>query len=195
MTNGNLAPASWDDAIVTVEKMLDSYWQHCCRSWRTLWCGGKFLTFWGTFLKSSFSSLALKDLYNSLGSEALCTEEFFASDATGTYLRYVEDFLMWMLMFLYPGLTTSWICIAGVEGADLVLLIGGNPGFVAPVFNSRLRKCWIHNEPTNDTMEMPAIAECVLPVLPAQRSRGPMSTWSEGLNRHCLLMLLQGRSG
>jgi hypothetical protein len=23
MTNGNLAPASWDDAIVTVEKMLD----------------------------------------------------------------------------------------------------------------------------------------------------------------------------
>jgi NADH dehydrogenase (ubiquinone) Fe-S protein 1 len=36
--------------------------------------------------------------------------------------------------------------IAGVEDADLVLLIGTNPRFEAPVFNARLRKCNIHND-------------------------------------------------
>ena len=36
--------------------------------------------------------------------------------------------------------------IAGVEDADLVLLIGTNPRFEAPVFNARIRKCNIHNE-------------------------------------------------
>ena len=36
--------------------------------------------------------------------------------------------------------------IAGVEEADYALLIGVNPRFDAPVFNARLRKCWIHNE-------------------------------------------------
>ena len=36
--------------------------------------------------------------------------------------------------------------IAGVEDADLVLLVGTNPRYEAPLFNARLRKCWIHNE-------------------------------------------------
>ena len=33
-----------------------------------------------------------------------------------------------------------------MEDADYALLIGVNPRFDAPVFNARLRKCWIHNE-------------------------------------------------
>lgn len=36
--------------------------------------------------------------------------------------------------------------IAGIEEADLVLLIGTNPRYEAPIFNTRLRKCWIHND-------------------------------------------------
>ena len=32
--------------------------------------------------------MALKDLFNRLGSEAVCTEEIFPTDATGTDLRY-----------------------------------------------------------------------------------------------------------
>ncbi|XP_036362854.1 NADH-ubiquinone oxidoreductase 75 kDa subunit, mitochondrial [Octopus sinensis] len=36
--------------------------------------------------------------------------------------------------------------IAGIEEADLVLLIGTNPRYEASLFNARLRKCWIHNE-------------------------------------------------
>ena len=36
--------------------------------------------------------------------------------------------------------------IAGVEEADVVLLIGTNPRYEAPLFNARIRKCFIHNE-------------------------------------------------
>ena len=77
------------------------------------------------------SLMALKDLLNRLGSETLCTEEIFPMDASGTDLR--SNYL----------LNTT---IAGVEDADFVLLVGCNPRFDAPVFNARLRKCWIHNE-------------------------------------------------
>ena len=36
--------------------------------------------------------------------------------------------------------------ITGCEEADLVLLIGTNPRYEAPILNARLRKGWIHNE-------------------------------------------------
>merc|ERR1712179_424115 len=116
--DGNLAPASWEDAIVTVAKMLDSAPADNIAAV----AGG---------LCDAESLMALKDLFNRLGSEAVCTEEIFPTDATGTDLR--SNYL----------LNTG---IAGVEDADRVLLIGANPRFDAPVFNSRLRKCWIHNE-------------------------------------------------
>ena len=35
---------------------------------------------------------------------------------------------------------------AGVEEADLLLFIGTNPRFEAPLFNARVRKAWINNE-------------------------------------------------
>lgn len=34
----------------------------------------------------------------------------------------------------------------GVEEADVVLLIGTNTRFEAPLFNARLRKSWINND-------------------------------------------------
>jgi len=116
--DGNLAPASWEDAIVTVAKMLDSTPSDNIAAV----AGG---------MADGESLMALKDLLNRLGTEALCTEEIFPSEATGTDLR--SNYL----------LNTG---IAGVEDADFVLLIGANPRFDAPVFNARLRKCWIHNE-------------------------------------------------
>ncbi|PIK41596.1 putative NADH-ubiquinone oxidoreductase 75 kDa subunit, mitochondrial isoform X2 [Apostichopus japonicus] len=73
--------------------------------------------------------VSLKDFLNRLGSETLCTEEIFPMDASGTDLR--SNYL----------LNTS---ISGVEEADLVLLVGTNPRFEAPLFNARLRKNWIH---------------------------------------------------
>ncbi|XP_023335679.1 NADH-ubiquinone oxidoreductase 75 kDa subunit, mitochondrial isoform X2 [Eurytemora carolleeae] len=116
--SGNLAPVSWEDAIVAVAKALDSTPSDQVAAV----AGG---------LADGESLMALKDLLNRLGSETLCTEEIFPDDGTGTDLR--SNYLM----------NTG---IAGVEDADLALLIGTNPRFEAPVFNARLRKCWIHNE-------------------------------------------------
>lgn len=35
--------------------------------------------------------------------------------------------------------------IIGIEQADLVVLIGTNPRYEAPILNARIRKSWIHN--------------------------------------------------
>jgi len=116
--DGNLAPVSWEDALVSVAKMLDSTPSDQIAAV----AGG---------LVDAESLTALKDLLNRLGSETLCTEEIFPMEASATDLR--SNYLF----------NTS---IAGVEDADFALLIGCNPRFDAPVFNARLRKCWIHNE-------------------------------------------------
>lgn len=75
--------------------------------------------------------VVLKDFLNRLGSENLCTEEIFPMDAAGTDLR--SNYL----------LNTR---IVGVEEADLLLLIGTNPRFEAPLYNTRIRKSWLHND-------------------------------------------------
>ena len=68
------------------------------------------------------SLIALKDLMNRLGCETLTTEEAFPMDSSDLRSNYL--------------LNTT---IAGIEEADLVLLIGTNPRYEAPIFNSRLR--------------------------------------------------------
>ncbi|XP_077530855.1 NADH-ubiquinone oxidoreductase 75 kDa subunit, mitochondrial-like [Haemaphysalis longicornis] len=72
--------------------------------------------------------VALKDLFNSLGSETLCTEERFpgTADVRADYL-------------FGAGL-------AAVDEADLVLLLGANPRWEATTLNARIRKNWLHNE-------------------------------------------------
>lgn len=77
------------------------------------------------------SLVSLKDFINKIGSDGLCTEEIFPMDAAGTDLR--SNYL----------LNTR---IAGVEEADLILLIGTNPRFEAPLYNTRIRKSWLHND-------------------------------------------------
>jgi len=117
-SSGNLASVSWEEAIVAVAKMLDS-------------TPGDEIAAVAGGLADAEALMSLKDLMNRLGAEAVCTEEIFPDDGTGTDLR--SNYLF----------NTG---IAGVEEADLALLIGTNPRFEAPVFNARLRKCWIHNE-------------------------------------------------
>jgi len=112
--SGNLGPVSWEDAIVSVAKVLDSSPPEQIAAVAGGFADGE-------------SLMALKDLMNRMGSELVCTEEMAPStDLRSNYL-----------------LNTG---ISGVEDADFVLLIGTNPRFDAPVFNARLRKCWIHNE-------------------------------------------------
>jgi len=38
------------------------------------------------------------------------------------------------------------VLFIGVEEADLVLLVGTNPRFEAPLLNSRIRKSYLHND-------------------------------------------------
>lgn len=61
----------------------------------------------------------------------MCTEEIFPLDGSGTDLR--SNYLLNSR-------------IAGIEDADVVLLIGTNPRFEAPLLNARIRKCWLNNE-------------------------------------------------
>ncbi|KAL2302454.1 hypothetical protein Nmel_009883 [Mimus melanotis] len=75
--------------------------------------------------------IALKDLLNRVNCDTLCTEEIFPTAGAGTDLR--SNYL----------LNTK---IAGVEEADVVLLVGTNPRFEAPLFNARIRKSWLHND-------------------------------------------------
>ncbi|CAH8483012.1 unnamed protein product [Schistosoma intercalatum] len=75
------------------------------------------------------SMIALKDLINRLNSELACTEESFPTNSTDLRSNYLFNSR-----------------ITGIEDADLVLLIGTNPRFEAPLLNARLRKCWIHND-------------------------------------------------
>ncbi|KAJ6665348.1 hypothetical protein lerEdw1_004397 [Lerista edwardsae] len=75
--------------------------------------------------------IALKDLLNRVNADNLCTEEVFPTAGAGTDLR--SNYL----------LNTK---ISGVEEADVLLLVGTNPRFEAPLFNARIRKSWLHNE-------------------------------------------------
>lgn len=116
---GELTACTWEDVIVTVAKVLDTT------------AGDRMAAVAGG-LADAEALVATKDLMNRLGCETLCTEETFPMDAgVGTDLR--SNYLF----------NTS---IAKVEEADLVLLIGTNPRYEAPILNARIRKGWIHNE-------------------------------------------------
>lgn len=84
-------------------------------------------------LADAESLVALKDLINRLGSEIVATEQSFPKEGAGVDTR--NSYL----------LNNT---IAAVEDADVVLLIGTNPRYEAPLVNSRLRKGYIHGEQT-----------------------------------------------
>lgn len=77
--------------------------------------------------------IAMKDLVNKLGSEELATEQCYPKDGSGIDLR--SSYL----------LNNS---IAAIEDADVVILIGTNPRYEAPLINTRLRKGYLHGEQT-----------------------------------------------
>ncbi|XP_014770963.1 NADH-ubiquinone oxidoreductase 75 kDa subunit, mitochondrial [Octopus bimaculoides] len=117
-SNGVLVQTDWEDALHTVAEKVNAVSDDEIGAV----VGG---------MADAESLIVLKDFLNRLGSEALCTEESFPMNGAGTDIR--SNYL----------LNTT---IAGIEEADLVLLIGTNPRYEAPLFNARLRKCWIHND-------------------------------------------------
>uniref|UniRef100_A0A8C9ILU4 NADH-ubiquinone oxidoreductase 75 kDa subunit, mitochondrial n=1 Tax=Piliocolobus tephrosceles TaxID=591936 RepID=A0A8C9ILU4_9PRIM len=109
---GLLTYTSWEDALSRVAGMLQSF-------------QGKDVAAIAGGLVDAEALVALKDLLNRVDSDTLCTEEVFPTAGAGTDLR--SNYL----------LNTT---IAGVEEADVVLLVGTNPRFEAPLFNARIRK-------------------------------------------------------
>ncbi|XP_071439349.1 NADH-ubiquinone oxidoreductase 75 kDa subunit, mitochondrial [Hetaerina americana] len=117
-SKGELVPVEWEDALVTVAKAIKST------------PGDKVAAIAGGLVDAE-ALISLKDMLNRVGSESLCTEEVFPMDGSGTDLR------------------SSYLLnskIAGVEEADFMLIIGSNPRYEAPLFNSRIRKAYLHNE-------------------------------------------------
>lgn len=117
-SNGKLISVEWEDALIPVARAIQSA------------RGDEIAAIVGGFADAE-ALMALKDLLNTLGSESLCTEEIFPMDGAGTDIR--SNYL----------LNST---IAGVEEADVVLMIGTNPRFEAPLLNARIRKAWINNE-------------------------------------------------
>ncbi|CAG0921577.1 unnamed protein product [Notodromas monacha] len=114
---GELVPVEWEDALMVAAKALKQ-------------ANNKVAAVAGGFADAE-ALIAVKDLVNRLGGEDCCTEEIFPMGGSGTDFR--SSYLMNSR-------------IAGVEEADVVLFIGTNPRFEAPIFNARVRKCWIHND-------------------------------------------------
>ncbi|XP_029462186.1 NADH-ubiquinone oxidoreductase 75 kDa subunit, mitochondrial isoform X1 [Rhinatrema bivittatum] len=115
---GQLVPATWEDVLTRVAGVLQSV-------------QGKDIAAIAGGLVDAEALIALKDLLNRLNSDMLCTEEHFPTAGAGTDLR------------------SSYLLnsrIAGVEEADVLLLVGTNPRFEAPLFNARIRKSWLHND-------------------------------------------------
>jgi hypothetical protein len=77
-------------------------------------------------LADAESMVAAKDLFNRLGSGSLWHEGGFADLSADLRASYVAN-------------TT----VAGLEGTDVVLLVGTNPRVEAPVYNARLRKAFL----------------------------------------------------
>ncbi|NWV41231.1 NDUS1 oxidoreductase, partial [Grantiella picta] len=110
--------ASWEDVLARVAGVLHAV-------------EGKEVAAIVGGLVDAEALIALKDLLNRVNCDTLCTEEIFPTAGAGTDLR--SNYL----------LNTK---IAGVEEADVLLLVGTNPRFEAPLFNARIRKSWLHND-------------------------------------------------
>ncbi|XP_053554628.1 NADH-ubiquinone oxidoreductase 75 kDa subunit, mitochondrial [Bombina bombina] len=117
-SEGHLVHATWEDVLTQVAGVLQSV-------------QGKDVAAIVGGLADAEALVALKDLLNRLNADTLCTEEVFPSSGAGTDLR------------------SSYLLnsrIAGVEEADVLLLVGTNPRYEAPLFNARIRKSWLHND-------------------------------------------------
>ncbi|CAF4111208.1 unnamed protein product [Rotaria socialis] len=117
--DGFLVPCDWEDALSVVAERIGQAES-----------GAKMAALAGRFCDAE-GLITLKDFMNQLGCETVCVEEPFPNAGASIDLRS---------NYLFNG------TIVGIEHADLVLLIGTNPRYEAPVLNARIRKAWTHND-------------------------------------------------
>lgn len=114
--DGRLQPAHWEDALALVAEKINST------------APQEIAAVAGGFSDAE-TLVTLKDMLNAAGCDGLYTEESFPVDAAGIDFRS---------NYLFNS------TISNLEDADLILLVGTNPRFEAPMVNARLRKAWIH---------------------------------------------------
>jgi NADH-quinone oxidoreductase subunit G len=108
-----LAPVSWDRAFDAIKERLDGL------------DGARIGAIAGDLCDAE-SMLALKDLMTALGSPHIDCRQDGAALETGCRAGYLFN-----------------STIAGIDTADLCLLVGANPRWEAPIINARLRERWL----------------------------------------------------
>ncbi|KHN75316.1 NADH-ubiquinone oxidoreductase 75 kDa subunit, mitochondrial [Toxocara canis] len=127
---GSLRPCSWEEALFAVaSKIRQTHATQIAAVAGPLNDLGVAVEKQPEYLAESL--MALKDLMNRFNTELVCTEESFTSASGGSDLR--SNYIM------NDG-------IIGVEDTDVLLLVGTNPRYEAPIFNARIRKSFIHND-------------------------------------------------
>jgi NADH-quinone oxidoreductase subunit G len=115
-TNGKLQATSFESAIATVVEKLKA-------------ANGQKVAALAGDLADVESMFVLKQIMQKIGSGNFdCRQDGAKYDASDR-ANYIFN-------------TT----IAGIEQADLVLLVGANPRYEAPLVNSRIRKAWVANK-------------------------------------------------
>jgi NADH-quinone oxidoreductase subunit G len=111
--NGKLLPASWPEAFAAVAEKMSA-------------ASPEKIGLIAGDLQDAESMKAAMDLFASMGVKNIDCRQDGSS--------------------LGVGPRESWLfnaTLAGIEDADVVLIIGANPRLEAPVFNTRLRKQWV----------------------------------------------------
>ncbi|XP_014219042.1 NADH-ubiquinone oxidoreductase 75 kDa subunit, mitochondrial [Copidosoma floridanum] len=110
----------WEEALIAVARSLQNLQPNKCAA-----VAGK--------MTDAETLIAMKDLLNSFGSDLLATEQQFPVFGAGIDFR---------INYL---LNTK---IKNINEADVILLIGCNPRYEAPIINIHIRKGYLQNEQT-----------------------------------------------
>lgn len=118
--SGNkFVPATWEQALTTIAKEMKK-------------AEGNSMKAIAGHLADAESMVALKDLFNRLGSENLAIDAPNGSKPLATGSDFRSNYI----------LNST---ISGAEEADVVLVVGSNPRHEGPILNTRLRKAYLHN--------------------------------------------------
>ncbi|KAJ3338972.1 hypothetical protein HDU83_007849 [Entophlyctis luteolus] len=124
--NGQFTEASWQEALGTVAVALKNV------------NGSEMLALAGQ-LADAESMIALKDLFNKLGSENVRLDAKVGAVPTDFRSTYIVN-----------------SALNGVEEADVILLVGTNPRHEAAILNTRIRKAYLNGTDIGLVGEAPA---------------------------------------
>ncbi|VDM15815.1 unnamed protein product [Hydatigera taeniaeformis] len=116
--------SSWEEVLITIGERLVSL-----GSGEPAKCSPNQIAVIAGPFADAETMTAAKDFANSMNSELVFVEENFPLNRTDVRANYLFNSK-----------------IVGIDAADLVLFIGTNPRFEAPLINARIRKNWLNNE-------------------------------------------------